>query len=84
MPPIEITSSAFRQNMKKYMDVASTGRPVFVYRGAELYSLQRVQPSRYLDDDTLAAIRQAREEISRGEGVKVSTKEELDSLLESL
>lgn len=84
MDSIELTTTEFRQNQKKFLDLAASGVSLLICRGKELFMLNRVSNYRRVDDDTIAQINKAREEMRKGEAVKVSTREELEELLKSL
>lgn len=84
MSTIELTTSEFRQNQKKFLDLAAQGATLIICRGKELFMLNRVRPEQVLDEATQQKIATAREEFSRGETISVSNREELAAFLNSL
>lgn len=84
METIELTTTEFRQNQKRFLDLASQGVSILICRGKELFMLNRVSVENRLDDDTVKRIKQAREEFHAGETTAVNTKQELQDFLNSL
>ena len=84
MSTIELTTSEFRQNQKKFLDMAAQGFSIIICRGKELFMLNRVRPEQVLDEETRQKIAIAREQFSRGETVSVANREELAEFLKSL
>ena len=84
MDTIELTTTEFRQNQKKFSDLAAQGASILICRGKELFMLNRVPVSSRLDDETQKKITQAREEFNTGETATINSPEELQTFLESL
>lgn len=84
MTTIELTTTEFRQNQKKFLDLAANGVSIIICRGKELFMLNRVRPQQVLDDATMQKIATAREQFSKGETTSVSSREELSAFLNSL
>jgi len=84
METIELTTTEFRQNQKKFLDLAAQGVSILICRGKELFMLSRVPVESRLDDDTLQRIEQAREEFKSGETTTINDPAELKQFLESL
>ena len=84
MDTIELTTTEFRQNQKKFLDMASSGISILIYRGKEMFILNRVPTEQRLNDDTIAKINDARRQFAQGKTTAVNSREELDRLLESL
>ena len=84
MDTIELTTTEFRQNQKKFLDLAAQGVSILICRGKELFVLNRVPVESRLDDETQRKIAQAREEFSAGNTATINGSEELDRFLESL
>ena len=84
MNTIELTTTEFRQNQKKFLDMAATGVSIISCRGKELFMLNRVHPEQVLDDETMRRIATAREQFNKGETTSVSNREELSAFLNSL
>lgn len=84
MDTIELTTTEFRQNQKKFLDLAAQGVSILICRGKELFMLSRVSQENRLDEDTLRHIEQAREEFRKGETVSINGSTELNAFLESL
>lgn len=84
MNSIELTTTEFRQNQKKFLDLAAAGASLLICRGKELFVLNRVSNRHRLDDATLSQIDQARQEINNGDCVRVDNPEQLHQFLNSL
>ena len=84
MDTIELTTTEFRQNQKKFLDLAAQGVSILICRGKELFMLNRVPVESRLDDETQRKIVQAREEFSTGNTATINGPAELDKFLESL
>ena len=84
MDTIELTTTEFRQNQKKFLDLAAQGVSILICRGKELFMLSRVPVESRLDDDTLTRIERAREEFQAGETTTINDPAELQAFLESL
>lgn len=84
MNAIELTTSDFRQNQKKFLDMASQGVSILIHRGKELFLLNRVPTETRLDKETLRQIERARQQFEKGETIAVNSREELNQLLNSL
>lgn len=84
MNTIELTTTEFRQNQKKFLDLAAQGVSILICRGKELFMLSRVPVESRLDDETQRKIAQAREEFNSGDTTTIRNPQELESFLESL
>lgn len=84
METIELTTTEFRQNQKRFLDLAAQGVSILICRGKELFMLNRVSVENRLDEDTLKRIKQAREEFHAGETTAVNNEQELQDFLNSL
>ena len=84
MDTIELTTTEFRQNQKKFLDMAAQGVSILICRGKELFMLNRVPVESRLDDETQRKIAQAKEEFSTGDTTTINSPSELDKFLESL
>ena len=84
MDTIELTTTEFRQNQKKFLDMAAQGVSILICRGKELFLLNRVPVESRLDDETQRKITKAREEFNKGETATINSPEDLKSFLESL
>ena len=84
MDTIELTTTEFRQNQKKFLDLAAQGVSILICRGKELFLLNRVSIESRLDDETQRKITQAREEFNTGETATINNPAELKTFLESL
>lgn len=84
MDTIELTTTEFRQNQKKFLDLAAQGVSILICRGKELFLLNRVSMESRLDDETQRKINQAREEFNTGETATINNPAELKTFLESL
>lgn len=84
MDTIELTTTEFRQNQKKFLDLASQGVSILICRGKELFMLNRVPVENRLDDETLKRIEQAREEFRTGQTTTINNPDELKEFLEAL
>lgn len=65
MDTINLTTTEFRQNQKKFLDMAANGAYIIIHRGKELFMLNRVQPEKMLDDETMKKIDAARLQFSQ-------------------
>ena len=84
METIELTTTEFRQNQKKFLDYAAKGASIIICRGKEMFLLNRVRPAQTFDDATMRKIEEARNEFSQGKTTTVASKEELDMFLNAL
>ena len=84
MNTIELTTTEFRQNQKKFLDLAAQGVSILICRGKELFVLNRVPIENRLDDETQRKIVQAREEFNTGDTATIRNQQELETFLESL
>lgn len=84
MNTIEITTSQFRQNQKKYLDMVSEGTQIILYRGKDLFRISPVNKEAIFDAETEKEIEAARKEFQSGECTTCTTEEELTNFLESL
>ena len=50
---IELTTTEFRKEQKKWLDLAAKGTSILICRGKELFLLNKVPTSYRLDDETL-------------------------------
>lgn len=81
---IELTTTEFRQNQKRFLDLAAQGVSILICRGKELFMLNRVSVENRLDEETIKLMERARKEFQEGETTTVNTAEELNEFLESL
>ena len=84
MNTIELTTTEFRQNQKKFLDLAAQGVSILICRGKELFMLNRVPVESRLDEETQRRIAQARDEFNSGDTATIRNPEELNACLESL
>lgn len=86
MDTVEINSSEFRQKIKSFFELASTGTQVIVHWGAQTFEITPVKPVNYtpVSPETLRQMELAREQAKEGKSVVFSTKEESRKYLESL
>jgi len=84
MTTIEITTSQFRQNQKKYLDMVTEGGQIILYRGKDLFRISPVNKEAIFDADTEKDIEAARKEFQLGECTTCATEEELANFFESL
>lgn len=84
MDTIELTTTEFRQNQKKFLDLAAQGVSILICRGKELFVLNRIPVSSRLDNETQKKITQAREEFNTGGTATINGPAELQTFLESL
>ena len=84
MNTIELTTTEFRQNQKKFLDMAAEGVSLVICRGKELFLLNRIRSEQLFDAETMSKIDEARKQFSRGETTPVNSREELSSFLNSL
>ena len=81
---INLTTTEFRKNQKKFLDMAANGAFIIIHRGKELFMINKVHPDRMLDDETMMKIEAARKQFSQKQTTTVSTHEELNAFLNSL
>lgn len=84
MNTIELTTTEFRQNQKKFLDMASKGMSILIYRGKDMFILNHVPTEQRLDDETIQQIERARQQFKQGKTKSVTNRDELNKLLESL
>lgn len=84
MKTLEITTSEFRQNQKKYLDEVVNGVQLILYRGKELFRISSVDKSALFDDKTTHQIEKGRKEWHEGKCTRCSNPDELHQLLDSL
>lgn len=84
MAAIEITTSEFRKNQKKFFDLAAKGTSVIIYRGKELFKISTVDTQRMFDDETMKQIEESRKQAARGEVTVCKTYEESVKHLNSI
>ena len=84
MNSVELTTSEFRQNQKRFLDMAAAGISVFIHRGKEIFLLNKVRTEQLLDEETHKQIELAREEYATGDTITTNNKKELDQFLSSL
>ncbi|MDL2312448.1 prevent-host-death protein [Bacteroidales bacterium OttesenSCG-928-B11] len=86
MAIIEITSREFRSNQKKFFDLADKGMQIVLKRGRrQAYVLTPLSSEdMFFTPEMLTRIDESIKQASEGKTVKVSGKEELEHLLDSL
>ncbi len=84
MTTIEITTSQFRQNQKKYLDMVADGVQIILYRGKDLFRISTINKDSIFDVETQKDIVEARNQFKAGECTVCSTEEELKSFFNSL
>lgn len=84
MRTIEITTTEFRQNQKKYLDEVAQGVQIILYRGKELFRISSIDKNVLFDEETQRQIEQGRKEWQEGKCVRCANSNELHSFLESL
>lgn len=84
MNTIELTTTEFRKEQKRWLDLAAQGKSILICRGKELFMLNKVPTSYRLDDETLQIVEEGRKEYNVGKTTSVNNAEELNSFLESL
>ena len=84
MRTIEITTTEFRQNQKKYLDEVAQGVQIILYRGKELFRISSIDKNVLFDEETQRQIEQGRKEWQEGKCVRCADSNELHSFLESL
>lgn len=84
MRTIEITTTEFRQNQKKYLDEVAQGVQIILYRGKELFRISSIDKNILFDEETQRQIEQGRKEWQEGKCVRCADSNELHSFLESL
>ena len=84
MRTIEITTTEFRQNQKKYLDEVAQGVQIILYRGKELFRISSIDKKTLFDEETQRQIEQGRKEWQEGKCVRCANSNELHSFLESL
>lgn len=81
---IELTTTEFRKEQKKWLDLAAKGTSILICRGKELFMLNKVPTSYRLDDETIRLVEEGREEYKAGETTTIKNREELKQFLDSL
>ncbi len=84
MNTIELTSTQFRRNQKKYLDMAAEGMQIILLRGKELFCISNISKEADFDDETKKAIENSRQQFRDGECTVCSTDEELKAYFDSL
>ncbi len=86
MAVIEITSREFRSNQKKFFDLADKGIQIVLKRGRQqAYVLTPLLgEALFFTSEMLKRIDESIKQASEGKTTRVSSKEELDQLLDSL
>jgi antitoxin (DNA-binding transcriptional repressor) of toxin-antitoxin stability system len=84
METINITSTEFRRNQSKFLDMATQGVSVIIKRGKSIFKLTPVESDRELDEDTLHQIEKSRKDYREGQCVKFSTQEDMHDYFDSL
>ena len=85
MNTINLTTSEFRRNQKKFLDMAVEGYSIIIHKGKDMFLLNHVPIGENLDAATLASIDKARQQFrDRTTTTVVNNREELNQLLNSL
>ena len=84
MSTIEITTSEFRQNQKKFFDLVASGVSVIVYRGKEIFQLSKDDTKRIFDKETEQMIKLAEEQYKSGDVTVCNTWDEVQKHLNEL
>lgn len=84
MDTIEISTSVFRQNQKKFLDLAKQGVNVLISRGTDVFQISPVQKIWESDSDTLTMLNESRRQIKDGKYTACNTKDELQAFFDSL
>lgn len=84
MNPIELTTTQFRRNQKKYLDMAAEGMQIILLRGKELFCISNISKEAEFDDKTKKAIENSRQQFREGKCTVCSTDEELKAYFDSL
>ncbi|MBQ6275656.1 MAG: hypothetical protein IJK62_02980 [Bacteroidales bacterium] len=84
MNTIELTTTQFRRNQKKYLDMAAEGMQIILLRGKELFCISNISKEAEFDDETKKAIENSRQQFRNGECTVCSTDEELKAYFDSL
>lgn len=82
-----ITSREFRENQAKYLDKVDEGLKIVVMRGKNRsYTISPITKDHTLmsQEQLVKKIKSGLKQIEQGKFIRVSTKEELKSLLDSL
>lgn len=84
MNTINLTTSEFRRNQKKFLDMAVDGFSIIIHKGKDMFLLNHVPIGENLDAATLASIDKARQQYRDRTTTVVNNREELNQLLNSL
>ncbi len=85
MATLHITAREFRAQQADFLNQADKGVNVVIKRGSErCYALVPVENDDFLTPEMKKRIAKSLQEIKKGLGTKVSTKEELVKFLDSL
>lgn len=84
MNTINLTTSEFRRNQRKYLDMAENGASIIIHKGKDMFVLNYLPVGENLDAETLASIEKARQQFRDRTTTVVNNREELDQLLNSL
>ncbi|MBR5118141.1 MAG: hypothetical protein IK100_05785 [Muribaculaceae bacterium] len=81
---IELTTTEFRKEQKKWLDLAAQGASILICRGKELFMLNKVPTSYRLDEETLQIVEEGLQEYKAGKTTTINNEEELNQFLDSL
>lgn len=84
MNTINLTTSEFRRNQKKFLDMAVEGFSIIIHKGKDMFVLNYLPVGENLDAETLASIEKARQQFRDRTTTVVNNKEELNQLLKSV
>jgi hypothetical protein len=84
MNTINLTTSEFRRNQKKFLDMAVEGYSIIIHKGKDMFVLNYLPVGENLDAETLASIEKARQQFRDRTTTVVNNKEELNQLLKSV
>lgn len=83
---IETTSRQFRERQKDFFDMADKGEKVVIKRGSkQAYVLTPVSDDdMYFTPKMVQRIKDSEQEVKKGKGIVIKTKEDLDAYFDSL
>ena len=86
MAIVETTSRNFREHQKDFFDMVDKGKKVVIRRGSkQAYVLTPIsQDDLYFTDEMIQRIKESEQEIKKGKGIKVTSKDELQQFFDSL
>lgn len=86
MKIIETTSRQFRERQKDFFDMADKGEKVVIKRGSkQAYVLTPVSDDdMYFTPEMVQRIKDSEQEVKKGKGIVIKTKEDLDAYFGSL